>query len=206
MVLVEGTLCIDRYEASRPDATATYRGSIESHATSRANVLPWYPVTFETARDACLCAGKRLCTPDEFLTSCQGPDQTVYAYGDDFDPVICNSIDTYCRCGAGTPCEGISPCPYPHCYNQPPEGETEPAAGCGAMAHVDPTGFYADCTNEYGLYDINGNVWELVDDGTANGHFRGGAYNCIDSERLHRCDFVATNISARGFRCCRDAQ
>jgi hypothetical protein len=45
-------------------------------------------------------------------------------------------------------------------------------------------------------------VWELVDDGTPQGHFRGGAYNCIDSETLHRCDYVGTNILAKGFRCC----
>ena len=51
----------------------------------------------------------------------------------------------------------------------------------------------------------NGNVWELVDDGTANGHFRGGAYNCIDSELLHRCDFdITSGVSAKGFRCCAD--
>ena len=72
------------------------------------------------------------------------------------------------------------------------------------MAHAMPTGSFPGCTNEYGAYDLNGNVWELVDNGTVSGEFRAGAYNCIDSERLHKCDFAATSISAKGFRCCRD--
>ncbi len=204
MVSVDDMYCIDRYEASRPNATSTWSGDDDTRATSRPDVIPWYPVTLEVARTACICAGKRMCTPDEVTTTCQGPDQTVYAYGNDFDPVICNSIDTYCRCGAGQTCDGITPCPYPHCYNQPPAGETSPSGGCGAMPHVMPTGSFPDCTNEYGAYDLNGNVWEMVDNGTTSGEFRGGAYNCIDSERLHKCDFAATNISAKGFRCCAD--
>jgi len=204
MVSVDGAYCIDRYEASRPDATATWGGEDESRATSREQVIPWYPVTLDVARTACICAGKRMCTPEEVTGACQGPDHTVYSYGDGYDPIICNSIDTYCRCSAGQTCEGVTPCPYPHCYNEPPPGESQPAGGCGAMAHAMPTGSFPDCTNDYGAYDLNGNVWELVDNGTVSGEFRAGAYNCIDSERLHKCDFAATSISAKGFRCCRD--
>ena len=33
--------------------------------------------------------------------------------------------------------------------------------------------------------DINGNVWEMADDGLV----RGGAYNCRDSATLHECTF-----------------
>jgi len=72
---------------------------------------------------------------------------------------------------------------------------------CGAAFKVQPTGSFPDCTNEYGVYDINGNVWEL--DSSSDGHYRGGAYNCSDSEYLHRCTFFSKNISAKGFRCCK---
>ena len=203
MVPVNGTFCMDRYEASRPDATEVSPGEDNSMATSRLNVLPWYPVTKSTAAGACALAGKRLCTPSEFQTSCSGTGSTVYSYGDSYDPVICNGIDTYCMCGSGSACEGVSPCPYPHCYNMPPDGQSQPANGCGSWMSAEPTGSFDQCHSDYGAVDINGNVWELVDDGSETGQFRGGAYNCIDSELLHRCDHIAINILAKGFRCCK---
>jgi hypothetical protein len=201
MASAGGRFCIDIYEASRPDATEDSVGTDTSRAVSQVGVMPWNPVTLDEARAACAAAGKYLCTGDEFYKACIGPDGTAYAYGDAYDPVICNSIDTYCACDS-TACEGIDECPYPHCYNQPPENETEPEEGCGAGFHLMPTGSFSDCTNEYGVLDINGNVWELVDDGSGEAVWRGGAYNCIDSEKLHRCDFLGGNILARGFRCC----
>jgi len=202
MVVVASGSCMDRWEASRPDADAASAGQDGSRATSRPDVLPWQPVTKATAELACAAAGKRLCTPDEFFGACSGPANLVYSYGNDYDPTICNSIDTFCVCSSASVCGSVEPCPYPHCYNSPPEGETTPSSGCGAVMTIRPTGSFAGCLSEFGVWDINGNAWELVDDGTAEGHFRGGAYNCIDSETLHRCDYVATNISARGFRCC----
>jgi len=174
--------CIDIYEASRPDATSTSPGVDNSYATSRPGVIPWYPVDINTARRACENAGKRLCYDYEWFPVCTGPDNTVYCYGDDYEPTICNGIDTFCQN------------PYPGCYW---DEENVPF-------HVTPTGSFPECTNEYGVYDINGNVWEWVED-DSGGHPRGGAYNCGNSERLHRCDYIPTfNPSAKGFRCCKD--
>ena len=160
------TFCIDRYEASRSDATAHFAGT-STTATARAGVIPWYSITLGQARAACASMGKRLCRPDEWFEACTGPDHHVYAYGDTYDPTICNGID----------------------------------AGLSIM----PTGSLSGCTNAYGLYDANGNVWEIVDTNDGREHFRGGAFNCIDSALLHRCDYDATwNPSAKGFRCCID--
>ncbi len=186
MVLVApatgGAVCVDRYEASHEDATGTSQGTSPVPA-SRAGVLPWFPVTVAQARAGCEAAGKRLCTPAEWFDACRGPDQTAYGYGDSYSATTCNGIDAFCHCD-----------PYPHCY---------PA--CGADFHVVPTGSFSECTNEWGLLDVNGNVWEAVEAGDGLEHFRGGAYNCGDSEALHRCDYDATwNPSARGFRCCKD--
>jgi len=82
------------------------------------------------------------------------------------------------------------------------EGESEPLAGCTSSLQIMPTGSFPNCTNEYGVYDINGNTWELVNDGSGEEVWRGGAFNCKDSETLHRCDYVGRNITAKGFRCC----
>ncbi|MFH1131001.1 MAG: SUMF1/EgtB/PvdO family nonheme iron enzyme [Pseudomonadota bacterium] len=204
MVLVNNMFCIDKYEASRPDATAVSQGVQTSQAICAPGVIPWHDFTLSRAvvAQACAYAGKRLCELGEWKYSCSGPKNTNYGYGNTYDPVICNGIDTFCFCGPTEACAGVSPCPYPHCYNQPPQSGPPPDF-CGSNMHVTATGSYANCTNSLGVFDMNGNVWEVVEAGDGLDHFRGGAYNCIDSETLHRCDFdITSGISARGFRCC----
>ncbi len=72
--------------------------------------------------------------------------------------------------------------------------------------HLMPIGSFPDCTNGYGIFDISGNAWEIDEDMPNLVH--GGAYNCIDSRRLHQCSYNATSPSAPatnvGFRCCSD--
>lgn len=196
MVSIRDMFCMDTYEASRPDATDSLFGENQSRATSRAGVLPWFPVDLPTASQACQNAQKRLCTIQEWVPACRGEQDTDYTYGNDFEPITCNSIDTYCYCGPGTVCENEDPCPFPHCRDV-----------CEAHFHVMPTGSFPDCVNSWGVYDINGNVWELTTAEDGLEHFHGGAYNCIDSEMLHRCDFDASAaVSAKGFRCCSDGE
>ena len=194
MVAIDDHFCMDVYEASRPDATADSGGTDDSRATSRPGVRPWFPVSLEQARRACQAADKRLCRLEEWLPACQGPDRTVYVYGDEYDPSICNSIDTFCHCGPDSSCADEDPCPFPHCRGT-----------CGADFRVMPTGSFPDCINAWGVFDVTGNVWELADSDDGQEHFRGGAYNCGDSEALHRCDHDGTwGPSAKGFRCCSD--
>jgi Sulfatase-modifying factor enzyme 1 len=194
MVLLSGTYCIDIWEASRSDATALYPGVDDSFAVSAPDRFPWWSsvLTPGEADLACQGACKRLCTADEWQTACQGPTQTVYGYGDLYEPATCNGIDTRCNCSHAT-CAAEPTCPYAFCWSQ-----------CGGMFHVDPTGYSPGCVNGFGLYDMNGNVWEVVV-APDQYPYRGGAFNCGNSQTNHRCDFVPTwNISAKGFRCCRD--
>lgn len=195
MVAIDDRFCMDVYEASRPDATEGSPGADNSRATSRHGVMPWFPVGLSVARQACNDAGKRLCTLEEWVPACRGENDWDYCYGNDYDPLVCNSIDTYCYCGPGTDCEDRDPCPFPHCWTP-----------CDANLRPMPTGSFPGCVNSWGVYDICGNVWELIDSDDGLEHFRGGAYNCINSERLHRCDYDGMNISARGFRCCKDGE
>ncbi len=194
--------CMDIYEAARIDATAVSQGTLPM-AVSRAGVQPWQWADLATARSGCLNSDKRLCRLDEWVKGCSGPMGTVYGYGNTYDPAICNGIDAYCNCGSST-CSGLSICPYPHCFNQ---ASSEGGGPCGAMLHVEVTGAFPNCHSPWGVYDINGNVWELADTNDGLEHFRGGAYNCTDSEALHRCDHDGTwGPSARGFRCCKDPE
>ena len=79
---------------------------------------------------------------------------------------------------------------------------------CGSDFHLMPTGSFPDCSNVHGVYDLGGNVWEAVQTGDHNSHFRGGAYNCGDPALAHTCSYdgwaAGTFPNRRGFRCCAD--
>jgi Sulfatase-modifying factor enzyme 1/Putative metal-binding motif len=190
MVLINSLYCIDKYEASRSDASLSSVGSATDYL-SQPNVLPWAYTSLAIASSTCENAGKRLCTPEEWEVACKGPENTDYCYGNQYDAGKCNGIDAFCRCGTGEICEDASPCPYAHCRDY-----------CGANFHIIPTNSIAECTNGFGVMDINGNVWERVQGGAG----RGGAYNCGNSELLHKCSYIAdwgTSVIANfGFRCC----
>ncbi len=185
MAAVADAFCMDRWEASRPDATADSPGADNTRALSRPGVMPWYNMPWATAQAACAAADKRLCTPDEWSQACHGPDHTTYAYGDEYSATTCNGIDAFCPGD-----------PYPHCRDD---------FIADTRFHRVPTGSFPDCLSPWGIADLNGNVWEY--DSSPEGHGRGGAYNCGDSPALHRCDYVAAwgtgPISNFGFRCCR---
>ncbi|MCU0694735.1 MAG: formylglycine-generating enzyme family protein [Polyangiaceae bacterium] len=98
MVNVADAFCVDRYEASRPDATRSNPGSIETRAVSRQGVMPWRlvpPASNAQARAACQTAGKDLCTPHQWRAACEGPQATAYGYGDVYNSATCNGIDTF---------------------------------------------------------------------------------------------------------------
>jgi hypothetical protein len=97
MVPVSSAFCIDRYEASRPDATAVSAGVSETAATSRAGVLPWQVRDNALAQAACGAAGKRLCFPEEWRLACGGQAGLAYSYGNTYDPTACNGIDAFGR-------------------------------------------------------------------------------------------------------------
>lgn len=173
MVKVADAFCVDIYEASRPDATQSSGGAKTGAAISRKGVIPWLVSGNEEATAACQAAGKRLCTPTEWQTACQGSQKQVYGYGNTYEPKTCNGIDTF------GPWQDYK-------------------------FKLMPTGSFPGCKNDWGAFDMNGNVWEHVKDGSAL-NVRGGAFNCSDSRELHKCTYIpGWRPSALGFRCCSD--
>ena len=72
--------CVDRFEASRADATDVSAGTNSTGAVSQGNVLPWTSIDAAGARSACEASSKRLCTVDEWTAACGGPDGRAYPY------------------------------------------------------------------------------------------------------------------------------
>ena len=77
---------IDTYEASRINATSATAGTGVTRACNYGNSLPWNNVTYEDALNACLDAGKRLCTKDEWMAACGA----AYPYGATYQSGVCN--------------------------------------------------------------------------------------------------------------------
>lgn len=73
----------------------------------------------------CESVGKRLCTDEEWVQACRGPQGLRYPYGAIYDGAKCNA-------------ESKIDAPLPI-------GQTP-----------------ATCVSDYGVYDLNGNVWEWV--------------------------------------------
>ena len=90
--------CIDIYEASQPDATADTTGSwyplaemALPPATSQPDVLPWTTIGWDTAREACERAGKRLPTLAEWQMAYSGASGAPWPWGDRVEPNQCNA-------------------------------------------------------------------------------------------------------------------
>jgi len=197
MISLGAGRCMDAYEASRPDASASTTGQDTSRAVSRAGVLPWHenPVRATTlARFAAACqrAGKHLCTRDEWHGACAGSTDRPYAYGPVFDREACNCVDTFCDDHCQT--QGLADCFL--------------GADCGyryECFRLAPTGSFLRCRNELGIYDLNGNVWEIVpSDRDYRGYeVRGGAFNCAAAATRLTCTYNARwQELYAGFRCC----
>ena len=199
-----GSLCVDTFEASKKDATATSQGEDESIAVSKKGVLPWFvnPITDsdrEKFEKACISAGKVLCSDFEWEEACQGADKNRYSFGNDFNRESCNCVDTYCD----DYCE----------ENNISEAECNTSENCGYRCgdgfdsitcfHVMPTGSFPDCVSQGGSQDVNGNVWEIVK--TQTGYkTKGGAFNCGGASERLACSYDAGwEALYAGFRCCK---
>jgi formylglycine-generating enzyme required for sulfatase activity len=207
-------VCIDRWEGMlvqvRDDGSeepwSPYHEPDSDHlqlrAVSRPDVVPQGYISGEQAARACQAAGKRLCTEPEWEAACRGPMHTTYPYGSERRKHTCND-------------DGRALHPVTEATRRlglPPErmwyeGMDHPLIN-QLKDTLQRTGARADCTNDYGVFDMVGNLHEWVDD--PKGTFRGGFYmdTIVNGEG---CDYVthahpaSYNDYSTGFRCCLDA-
>ena len=178
-------LCIDIFEAARPDATDVSAGVDESRAVSRAGLIPWTGLTAEEAVAACAAEGynaaipggvaeRRLCVVDEWPLACnlEGCD---YPYGgEDFMPGACHDASSGSTSAA----------------------PTASFAGCG---YTVPGGSFPN-------WDFSGNVAEWIR-GEGGTWVAGGSF--LDTGDALSCGAVEPGPAAGapnvGFRCCAGA-
>jgi len=217
---LQGPYCIDRWEASiaRVGAggqTTAWPGNrpidgieAETRAVSQAGRKPQGYISGAQAAIACANAKKRLCEIDEWVRACKGPKVQLYPYGNARRPNVCN--DRF---------KVFDHHPVVTLFNEhaPPGTDRRlmwhPSWMNDARLHempytIDPSGAHPGCTNEYGVYDMVGNLHEWVAD--PDGTFMGGFF--MDTfQNGQGCEYrtVAHEFEyhdySTGFRCCSDA-
>lgn len=189
------TFCIDRFEASLDggelgnahqgydDADTLLDGSTTAKAEVALGVPPATGVSWYQAKAACLNAGKRLCTQQEWERACRGAAAKTYPYGNEFQEGTCNGFFNYAE-------EQPSP--------------TGSLKTCGSDFHVyDMSGNVSEW--------VDAAVPRVPGGSIANNRvYRGGSYKsnelglaCYGAE-FHAPPGEAGQDEARGFRCCSD--
>ncbi len=210
MARVNGAFCVDRYEASlverladgteRPWSPYLTPGSHTVRAVSERDTVPQAHIDQTQASQACRAAGRRLCTDREWLSACRGPQRTVFPYGNTREDHRCNENHTR------HPSVQLFGHMHVHLWDFAHQNDPRTNQVAGTLAR---TAAFAGCTNDYGLYDMVGNLHEWTSDSA--GTFRGGYY--MDT-RLNGdgCLYVTTAHSVHyrdfttGFRCCASVQ
>lgn len=134
-----GEFTIDAFEASRPDATASDEGQVHSVACSVGGVLPWQLENFDRAD----------------VTATEGAEQVCANAG----KRLC-TVDEWARA-----CGGASGQAWPY-------GDEYVLGACNDSdddhGGVQPTGSYSTCATEEGVYDLAGNLGDLVESASGN--------------------------------------
>jgi sulfatase modifying factor 1 len=207
---VDDRFCIDRWEASLVEVMGDGRtmpwppfDAIQEgrtvRATSAPNTYPQAYISGAQAAQACAAAGKRLCAPVEWRRACVGPHKQRFGYGAERVPGRCNDdgrspmLELYPQVASSWNLVGMKE------MNDP---RLDQLQGTVAL-----TGSHEGCTNEYGVFDMVGNLHEWTND--PHGTFQGGYY--LDTHKNgDGCGYrtVAHEMTyhdySTGFRCCAD--
>jgi formylglycine-generating enzyme required for sulfatase activity len=210
MASIDDRYCVDRYEASLLEVLASGEEvpfspfqAVEGHvvrAVSEPGVYPQGYISGSQAQEACSRSGKRLCKPAEWRNACMGPQHTTYGYGNVNEPRRCNDhgrspvVAMYGGDDLGDQAK----------WNWERMNNSQLNQLPGTLAHA---GDHPDCTNEYGVYDMVGNLHEWVAD--PRGTFQGGYYQdtqlngegCTYRTMAHAYWY---HDYSTGFRCCAD--
>lgn len=176
--------CIDRYEAPNEEGATPLR--MQSSEDGQA----W-----------CEARNKRLCSEDEWVRACEGPEQLPFPYGKTYQSGVCNDDGHYISANWKT------------LGKWPAEDAKSEVA---RLDQSEPSGKRASCVSAEGVFDLTGNVAEWVvrtrKNETNFSHVVKGCFwgRCFRPPHTPSCDYVNFAHPAgyrsyeMGFRCCRD--
>jgi sulfatase modifying factor 1 len=208
MASIEQRFCVDRWEASLVERTPTGEKPfspflvVDGHDVRAASVRGVFPqgyISGTQAQAACEGAGKRLCSTNEWRKACIGPQAQLYGYAKSHERGRCNDAGRSPMLSLFGGSLGAVSDWDPLKMNDPRLNQLD-----GALAR---TGSHPSCTNDYGVFDMVGNLHEWTSD--PHGTFQGGYYldTSINGEgcsyRTTAHDFDYHDYST-GFRCCAD--
>jgi formylglycine-generating enzyme len=217
MASIDDRFCVDRFEASLVEVLGNGEERTFSpyeqvagrivRAVSVGHVVPQGYVSGDQAGEACARSGKRLCKPAEWRNACMGPSPATYGYGSTRESGRCNDHGKSAMGGV----YGAPPQDRPGAHGSGRSFWATDKMNNPALNQVPGTiaksGDHAGCTNDYGVYDMVGNLHEWVAD--PNGTFQGGYYldtklngeGCTYRTTAHSSDY---HDYSTGFRCCSD--
>ncbi len=172
------------------------RESFDVKATTRRGVTPNGYISGVVAERACLNAGKRLCTEEEWVTACRGERDRQFPYGDQYRAGACNVFN------------GKHPAAILH--GSASRGHLDPRLNQFSYQGeplLHPTGANPECASRWGedaVYDMVGNLDEWIAD--EEGVFVGGFYarntkeGCLSRIEAHPRAYFDYSL---GTRCCK---
>ncbi len=207
---VDGRFCVDKWEGSlallRDDdttepwpATTVLDLTRRYRAVSEPGLVPQAYISGTQAAEACRQAGKRLCESAEWRLACSGSEGTIYPYG----PA---HVDRRCNDYGNAPMYVFYPQVDRSWALVTNTDMNDPRLNLLEQT-LAKTGAHAECVNDYGLFDMVGNLHEWTAD--PNGTFQGGYYldttingeGCAYRTTAHDIDY---HDYSTGFRCCAD--
>ncbi len=205
MVEVDSIFCIDQAEAAleerigdswSPSSPYLAVDGRTVRAVVALGTMPQAYISGDEAEAACQAAGKRLCSSEEWLRACQGPNGWTWPYGDEYREGACN--DDYAGSHPVVDYFGTSTGIWDTESMNDPGINQQPGT-------VSAGGSFAECQSAWGAFDLHGNLHEWVAE--AEGTFRGGFY-ADASINGQGCGYQTTahdrgyHDYSTGFRCC----
>ena len=165
------TYCLEGVCQPCPEDMKPVQGACVDYyeAPNKAGALPFVMFTFVEATAWCDARGKRLCLDSEWTEACGGPEGWTYPYGDQHQKGVCNDDEvwkSYIQSKLSKWPWSLSVAGIESLDELLVEVSATGPDGATAAEHIlwlyqaEPSGENSGCVNEYGVFDLCGNVEE----------------------------------------------